>query len=162
MRIPGGFYLQVCIFYIFVPIDKITEKNIRRGWIYYWCVFGSCSMLCNRVSRLFPPLFMAIRGMVGYRREWSGRRIHRAQMLAQLQRWGDTRVKGFRWTCTDRARGILVPQLRGELIHLTDPEDRCRGRARLARREVKYSQKGRFGLTTTFPPLTFCLAVLNL
>lgn len=95
--IPGGFYMRRCIFYIFVPIDKITEKNpIRQRWIYYWCVFSPCSMLCNRVSRLFPPLFMAIRGMVGYRREWSGRRIHRAQMLAQLQRWGDTRVKGSR------------------------------------------------------------------
>lgn len=79
-------------------------------------------MLCNRVSRLFPPLFIPIRGMAGYWREWGGRRRHRAQMLAQLQHRGDARVNGQCQTCADCVRGILGRQLQSQLIHLTDLE----------------------------------------
>lgn len=39
-------------------------------------------------------------------------------MLAQLQRWGDTRLKGRR-ALSERA--IPLPELPGELVQLTDP-----------------------------------------
>lgn len=62
-------------------------------------------MLRNRASRLFPPLFIPIRGMAGYWREWGGWRRHRAQMLVQLQSRGDIRVNGRCETCADCVRG---------------------------------------------------------
>lgn len=112
---------RIYLLYI-IFIDNIRcKRRPRRRWIYYWCVSSPSGTLCNRVSRLFPPLFIRIRGTAGYRREWGGRRRHRAQMLAQLQRRGDARVNGYgaRRAQTVWERG-MPGWLAAELAHPPD------------------------------------------
>lgn len=62
--------------------------------------------MCNRRSRLFLPLFIAIRRTAGYWRERSGGRAAHHRCCCSCSP-GDAQVNGPRSTCTDWVRGTV-------------------------------------------------------
>lgn len=62
--------------------------------------------MCNRRSRLFLPLFIAIRRTAGYWRERSGGRAAPHRCCCSCSP-GDAQVNGPRSTCTDWVRGTV-------------------------------------------------------